>query len=105
MGSFISLLNQRGLDELLQAIRSSCKNRGTRFRPHFLTVDQTTETTNEMFSAAVQRDTFETGYDKFHLINFKGLETPLEESVVKRVAQKLTHVKDFKVAVMKRLPT
>ena len=66
----------------------------------FDTVDQTTETTNEMFSAAVQRDTPETGYDKFHLWFFRGLSTPLEESVVKRVAHKLTHVKDFKVADM-----
>ena len=71
----------------------------------FAGVDQSTETTNEMLSAAVQRDTPETGYDKFHLIYFRGLETPLEENVIQRVAQKLAHVKDFKVASMSRLPT
>ena len=63
-------------------------------------VNQATETTNELFSAAIQRDTPETGYEKFHLNNFKGLKTPMEKSVLQRVAQKLTNVKDFKVRYM-----
>ena len=81
-----SMFNQRVLkrfgDELIKDME-------------FESVNQTTEITNEMLSAAVQRDTPTTGYDKFHLWNFEGLETPLEESVVQRVAQKLAHVKDF----------
>ena len=67
-------------------------------------VDQSTETMNEFLSAAVQRDTPETGYEKFHLRNFEGLETPLEESVVQRVTQKLTHVQDLAVTGMYLLP-
>ena len=67
-------------------------------------LEQTTETTNEFLTAAVQRDTPEIGYDKFHLHFFKGLETPLEESVVQRVTEKLTFVKDFKVSTMCFLP-
>ena len=68
-------------------------------------VNQSTEIMNEFLSAAIQRDTSETGYDKFHLIDFYGLETPLEESVVQRVIKKLTNVKDFKVATMDKLNT
>ena len=68
-------------------------------------VNQSTEIMNEFLSAAIQRDTSETGYEKFHLIDFYGLETPLEESVVQRVIKKLTNVKDFKVATMDKLNT
>ena len=59
---------------------------------------QSTETTNEFLSTIWQRDSLENGYEKFHLSNFKGLMTPLEESVIERSKEKLTHVQDFKVA-------
>ena len=66
-------------------------------------VRQSTEITNELLSAAVQRDSPETGYEKFHLINFEGLETPLEESIIERIKAKLTKVQDFTVSAMDRL--
>ena len=68
-------------------------------------VRQTTETTNEYLSAVVQRDTLKTGYNKFHLDDFKDLETPLENSVIERIKKKLTQVQDFKVATMFSLPS
>ena len=63
-------------------------------------LEHSTETMNEFLTAVIQRDTPETGYEKFYLRNFKGLETPLEESVIQRVTQKLTQVKNFSVACM-----
>ena len=63
-------------------------------------VKQTTETTNEFLSTVNQRATAETGYDKYHLNDFEDLETPLEESVIDRIKEKLTQVQDFKVANM-----
>ena len=67
-------------------------------------VNQTTETTNEFLSTVDQKVTPETGYDKFNISHFRGLETRIEESVVQRVSQKLTRVKNFKVAKMILLP-
>ena len=58
-------------------------------------VRQSRETTNELLSAAIQRDTPETGYEKFHL---GGLDTLVEEGIIERIKQKLSFVKDFKVA-------
>ena len=69
------------------------------------TVNQTTEVTNEMFSTVFQKDSPETGYDKFHLDDIYGLETPLEETVLERGKEKLTQVQDFKVAEMYSLLT
>ena len=63
-------------------------------------LNQTTEITNEFLSAVVQRDTPESGYEKFLLWNFRGLKTPLEESVFNRVIEKLSTVKEFKIAHM-----
>ena len=68
-------------------------------------VDQTTETTNEFLSTIKQRETPETGYDKFGLRYFRGLETPLEETVIDSIKEKLTHVQEFKVSFMDGLPT
>ena len=68
-------------------------------------LNQTTETTNEVFSAIEQRDSPKTGYEKFHLKYFRGLETRLEESVIERIKVKLSHVLDLKVAEMDLLPT
>ena len=66
---------------------------------------QSTEITNEFLSTIWQRDSPENGYEKFHLVNFKGLMTPLEESVIERPKEKLTHVRDFRVAEMDYLRT
>ena len=63
-------------------------------------LNQTTETTNEVFSTVFQRDSPETGYYKFHLDDIRGLETRLEETVLERGKEKLTHVQDFKVVEM-----
>ena len=71
----------------------------------FDTVDQTTEVSNEFFSTVFQKDSLETGYEKLHFNDFVGLETRLEESVLERVKEKLTHVLDLKVAEMSELPT
>ena len=68
-------------------------------------LDQSTETTNEFLSTIRQRDTPETHYDKFGLSRFRGLETPLEETVIESIKEKLTHVHEFKVAWMNNLPT
>ena len=63
-------------------------------------VNQTTETTNEFLSTVKQRETPETGYVKFGLKYFHGLKTPLEETVVESIKEKLTHVQELKVAWM-----
>ena len=73
--------------------------------PIIYKLNQTTETTNELLSAIHQRDSPETGYEKLHLIDFEGLLTPLEESVMERIKDKLAHVQDFKVAEMTSLPS
>ena len=68
-------------------------------------VRQTTETTNEFLSTVNQRATAETGYDKYHLNAFRDLETPLEQSVIDRIKEKLSLVQDFEVAWMSDLST
>ena len=64
----------------------------------------TTEIANEFFVTLRQRDTPETGFEKFHLSWLTDMKTPLEESVLQDFTEKLSHVKDFKVSCMFKLP-
>ena len=52
---------------------------------------------NELFSTILQRDSPETGYEKFHFFGARKLKDPLEQSVIERLKEKLTHVKDYKI--------
>ena len=61
-------------------------------------VNQTTETTNEFLSTVRQRETPENGYVKFGPSLFQSLKTPLEESVLESIKEKLAHVQEFKVS-------
>lgn len=54
-------------------------------------------TLKEMLTAAIQRDTPDSGYKRFHFGGFGGLDAPLEESLVERFTERLTNVEDFKV--------
>ena len=59
---------------------------------------------SEFLDAIIQKDTYAYGYEKFNLDWFTGMETLLEQNVIERLLQKLTHVKDLKVSNMKSLP-
>ena len=61
-------------------------------------LEASTEIANEFLAALVQRDAPETGYYQLTIENFKGMETPLEESVLEELADKLIQVAEFTVA-------
>ena len=67
-------------------------------------LEASTEIANEFIAALVQRDTPETGYCQLILERFKGMEFPLEESVLEELADKLIQVEEFSVAKMYELP-
>ena len=66
-------------------------------------LETSTETANELFATIKQRDTPQTGFEKFHLAKFQGMLTPLEKGKLDELTLKLSHVKDFKVANMHEL--
>ena len=51
----------------------------------------TSQVASEFLDAVIQKDSLPTGYEKFNL-KIKHLQTPLEESVMERVQEKLQHV-------------
>ena len=55
-------------------------------------LNQDTVTTKELFSAIELLKTPETGFEKFHINDFEGLDIPLDQIVIERVIEKLTHV-------------
>ena len=63
-------------------------------------LETSTETANEFFATLKQRDTLLTGFKKFHIARCLGMESALQESILEDLAQKLRHVKDFRVAYM-----
>ena len=64
-----------------------------------------TEIANELFATIKQRDTPETGFNKFHVQDVKGMDDKFEESIVEDFSHKLSHVNDFKVAFLHELPS
>ena len=68
-------------------------------------LETSTENVNEFLVTLTQRDTPETGFEKFHIAECSGMKTKLEENAFEELAQKLSHVQDFKVAWMHGLPT
>ena len=61
--------------------------------------------TNETLDTLMKRETAKNGYIEFVMYDFEGLETPLEETVMERLIDKLVHVEYFTVAGMSGLPT
>ena len=55
----------------------------------------TSQVATEFIDAIIQKDTVATGYEKFHLRRFLGMKDLFEETVVERLLEKLTHVKDL----------
>ena len=46
----------------------------------------------------------QTGIDIFLIEDFRGMETPLEESILEDLSDKLSQVRDFRVSEMRNLP-
>ena len=59
-------------DDLIKAVKISELN-------------QTTQVTNESLDTVLQRDTIEGGYEEFEIYNWRGIETPLESSILERL--------------------
>ena len=68
-------------------------------RLFFTNLHQTAEITNELFSAAAQLATPETGFESL-TFNFFDYKDGLDWDVLKQFAQKLTHVKSFRIENM-----
>ena len=69
-----------------------------------LMLHTSTEIANEFLATLNQRDTPQTGFETFRLSYCEGMENPLEESILEELSQKLSHVKDFSIAGMVKLP-
>ena len=67
-------------------------------------LNTTTEVANEFFTALNQREMSQTGIDSFFIEDFRGMETPLEESILEDLSDKLSQVRDFRVYEMRKLP-
>ena len=61
--------------------------------------------TSEAIDVVIQRPTLEKGYLELVMYNFKGLKTPIDESVLERLGEKLIYVEKLTVGNMYTLPS
>ena len=66
-------------------------------------LNQTSEVTNEALDTVIKRDTVEDGYREFVMSEWKGIEQPLEASVLEQLQEKLPNVEKLTVSEMKHL--
>lgn len=67
-------------------------------------LDQTTQVTNESLDTIMKRLSAKTGYKEFSMGGWRGLEKPLEETLLERLTELLVNVENFIVAGMLKLP-
>ena len=88
------MLNQRILKRFGDALIEVVK---------IVELNQTSEVTNEALDTVIKRDTVEDGYREFVMSEWKGIEQPLEASVLEQLQDKLPNIEKLTVSEMNHL--